>query len=78
MYQPGNPYKTYLEEQKVNKLQRAASLADDYKFTHKSSTAPESKLQRQVEMLTQLGQIRKGHPTHGSDLPMLTVKEQAT
>ena len=38
------PIKTYLEEQKVNELQRAASLADDYKLTHKSSTAPESKI----------------------------------
>ena len=38
------PMKTHLEEQKINKLQRAASLADDYKFTHKSSTGPESKI----------------------------------
>ena len=38
------PIKTYLEEQKVNELQRAESLADDYEHTHKSSTAPESKI----------------------------------
>ena len=38
------PIKTYLEEQKVTDLQRVASLADDYKLTHKSSTTvPESK-----------------------------------
>ena len=30
------PIKTYLEEQKVDDLQRAAILADDYKLTHKS------------------------------------------
>ena len=34
--------KTYLEEQKVNELQREVSLADKYKLTHKSSTTPES------------------------------------
>ena len=28
--------KTYLEEQKVNELQRAVTLADDYKLTHQS------------------------------------------
>lgn len=28
--------KTYLEEQKVNELQRAATLADDYKLAHQS------------------------------------------
>ena len=28
--------KTYLEEQKVNELQRAATLADDYKLTHQN------------------------------------------
>ena len=39
-----SPDKTYLEGQKVNELQKAASLADDYKLTHKSSTAPESKI----------------------------------
>ena len=30
------PIKTFLEEQKVDDLQRAAILADDYKLTHKS------------------------------------------
>ncbi|XP_065917657.1 uncharacterized protein [Dysidea avara] len=36
--------KTYLEEQKVEELQRAATLADDYKLTHQStSSAPEHK-----------------------------------
>jgi len=35
---------TYLEEQKVNELQRAATLADDYKLTHQGiSTNPDSK-----------------------------------
>ena len=34
----------YLEEQNVNELQRAASLAVNYKLSHKSSTAPESKI----------------------------------
>ena len=39
------PIKTYLEEQKASELQRAASLADDYKLTHKSSTTvSESKI----------------------------------
>jgi len=34
----------YLEEQKVTDLSRAASSADDYKLTHRSSnSAPESK-----------------------------------
>ena len=33
-----------MEEQKVNKLQRAASLAHNYKLTHKTSTVPESKI----------------------------------
>ena len=38
------PIKTYLEEQKVTDLSRAASLADDYKLTHRSSnSAPKSK-----------------------------------
>ena len=32
------PIKTYLEEQKVTELQKAASLADDYKLIHKSLT----------------------------------------
>ena len=36
--------KTYLEEQKVNELQRAATLADDYKLTHQGiSPNPDSK-----------------------------------
>ena len=32
------PIKTYVEEQKATELQRAASLADDYKLTRMSST----------------------------------------
>jgi len=36
--------KTYLEEQKVEELQRAATLADDYKLTHQGmSSTPEIK-----------------------------------
>ena len=31
------PIKTYLEEQKVDDLQRAVILADDYKLTHQDS-----------------------------------------
>ena len=31
--------KTYLEEQKVEELQRAATLADDYKLTHQSMSS---------------------------------------
>jgi len=34
-----NTIKTYLEEQKVTDLSRAASLADDYKLTHRSSNS---------------------------------------
>lgn len=30
------PIKTYLEEQKVEELHRAATLTDDYKLTHKN------------------------------------------
>ena len=37
------PIKTYPEEQKVNELQKAASLADNCKLRHKSSTAAELK-----------------------------------
>ena len=61
------PIKTYLEEQKVNEMQRAASLADDYKLTHKTSTAPESKITKAGGNVdsTQPDQKRTSNPQFG-------------
>ena len=56
-------------------MQRAASLADDYKLTILQQYLNQN-LQRQVVILTQLGQIRRRHLIHGLNLPVLTVKEE--
>ena len=54
------PIKTYLEEQKVDDLQRAAILADDYKLTHKS-------LPQMSAVTTRVNHSDFGRPEQRSD-----------
>ena len=58
------PIKTYLDEQKVNKLQKAASLADDHKLTHKSPTLTSATT---TFKLKSGNSTDSGHPKQKSD-----------